>query len=185
MGEYINKKSEMRFQSIDSLNSVINVINEAGEAVKDKKRTIAKSAIPEALGGALGAGAGGAIAFAALYFAGPVGLGGAGIMGGLAALGGGALAAGGAGILGGLAVMAAPVALLAGGGVGLAAHFKHKKLREAKEMCYKEAVAKQNAIIRALREESRADKERIDYLTSLNTLLSAAVRDLKHDLGYI
>lgn len=53
------KKSEMNFPTIDSLNSVFNVINEAEEALNDKNRTIAKSAIPEALGGALGAGAGG------------------------------------------------------------------------------------------------------------------------------
>lgn len=184
MGEYITKKSEMRFQSIDSLNSVINTISEAEEALNDKKRTIATSAISEALGGALGASAGGAIAFAALYFAGPVGFSGAGIMGGLAALGGGAVAAGGLGVLGGLTVLAAPVAVLAGGGVGIAAHVKRKKLREAKEMCYKEAIAKQNAIIKALEQESKADKKRIEYLKSLNILLTAAVRDLKHDLGY-
>jgi len=184
MGDYVTKKKDMNFKSIDSLNSVINVINEAGEALKDKNRTIKTSAIPEVLGGALGAGLGGAVAFAALYFAGPIGLGGAGIMGGLAALGGGAVAAGGAGMLGGLAVFAAPVAILAAGGVGIAAYKKNKKLREAKEMCYKEAVAKQNAIIKALKQESKADKERIEYLTSLNILLVAAIRDLKHDLGY-
>lgn len=181
MGEYITKKSEMNFQSIDSLNSVINVINEAGTALDDKNRTIKTSAIPEVLVGAVGAGVGGAIGFAALYAGGAVvGLSAAGITSGLAAAG----AIVGGGMAAGVAVLAAPAVALAAGGVGIASHIKNKKLREAKETCYKYAVAKQNAIIKALRKESKADKERIEYLTSLNNLLTAAVRDLKHDLGY-
>ena len=31
--------------------------------------------------------------------------------------------------------------------------------------------------------ESDADKERIDYLNSLNTLLQSAIKDLEYDLG--
>lgn len=184
MGSYVTKKSDMKFKSIDSLNSVINVINDANEALKDKKRTIEDSPISEVLAGAAGAGVGAAISFTALYFAGTTGLAAAGITSGLAALGGGAVAAGGAGMLGGLAVVAAPVAILGAGAVGIAAHVKNKKLQEAKETCYKDAVAKQNAIIKALKNESKRDKERIVYLTSLNTLLTAAIRDLEHDLGY-
>ena len=60
---------------------------------------------------------------------------------------------------------------------------KNKKLKEAKELCYREAVRKQNAIIKALKNESDADKERIDYLNSLNTLLQSAIKDLEYDLG--
>lgn len=67
--------------------------------------------------------------------------------------------------------------------MGLASRAKNRKLKEAKELCYKEAIKKQNAIIKALQNESRRDKERIDYLTSLNNLLKAAIRDLKYDLG--
>lgn len=161
MGEYVKNKKEMKFSSMDSLKPVQKVINEASAALNDKNRTIATSAIPEVLAGAVGAGAGGAIGFAALYLGGPiVGLNAAGI-----------------------AVLAAPAVLLAAGGVGLASHAKNQKLKEAKELCYKEAIKKQNAIIKALQNESRRDKERIDYLTSLNNLLKAAIRDLKYDLG--
>ena len=49
MGEYIKKKKDMNFQSVDSLQSVVNVVNEAAAALNDKKRTIKESAIPEAL----------------------------------------------------------------------------------------------------------------------------------------
>ena len=83
----------------------------------------------------------------------------------------------------GLAVLAAPAVVLGGAGIGVASHIRNKKLREAKEILYKDAVAKQSAIVRALKEETNADKDRIEYLQSLNILLQSAIRDLQHDLG--
>lgn len=44
-------------------------------------------------------------------------------------------------------------------------------------------LSKQTAILKALKEESNADKERIEYLNGLNVLLQAAIKDLQHDLG--
>ncbi len=49
MGEYIKKKKDMKFQSQDALKTVQSVIDEANEALNDRTRTIAKSAIPEVL----------------------------------------------------------------------------------------------------------------------------------------
>ena len=74
MGNYVKKKKEMVFQSVDSLQQVVNVVNEAAMAVNDKTRTIRHSAIPEVLTGALGAGNGGVGSFLALYGLGTVGL---------------------------------------------------------------------------------------------------------------
>jgi hypothetical protein len=179
MGDYVKKKKDMHFQSQDALKNVQKVIDEASAALNDKSRTIVNSAIPETLAGALGAGAGGAISFTALFFAGITGLSGPGIMTGLATAG--ALIGGGAAA--GVFVLAAPIAILGAAGVGIAANIKNQKLKEAKELCYKEAVKKQTAIIKALKEEVSADKERIDYLNSLNILLQSAIKDLKHDLG--
>ena len=71
-GRYIKKKKEMKFQSVEALQQVVNVVNEASDALSDKKRTIRESAIPEVLLGAIGAGAGGAISFTALYGLGTV-----------------------------------------------------------------------------------------------------------------
>ena len=87
MGGYVKKKRDMVFQSVDSLQQVVNVVNEAAAAVNDSKRTIKESAIPEVLAGALGAGIGGVGSFAALYGLGVVGLSAAGITSGLAAAG--------------------------------------------------------------------------------------------------
>lgn len=180
MGEYIKKKKDMVFQSVESLQQIVNVINEAAAAVNDKTRTIRESAIPEVLAGAIGAGIGGVGSFAALYgLSLVVGLSAAGITSGLAAAGGIV----GGGMVAGVFVLAAPVALLAAGGVGLASHLRHKQLRQEKERLYKEALKKHQAIIQALKDETNADKERLDYLQSLNILLTQAIKDLKKDLG--
>ena len=180
MGGYVKKKKEMKFQSVEALQQVVNVVNEAAAAVSDKSRTIRESAIPEVLMGALGAGIGGVGSFAALYGLGSVvGLSAAGITSGLAAAG----SLVGGGMVAGVFVLAAPVAVLAAGGVGLASHLKNKQLRQEKERLYKEALAKHQAIIKALKDEAEADKERLDYLQSLNILLARAIDDLKADLG--
>ena len=177
---YVTKKKNMNFQSVESLQSVVNVVNEAAVAVDDKKRTIRESAIPEVLAGALGAGIGGVGSFAALYGLGSVvGLSAAGITSGLAAAGGIV----GGGMAAGVFVLAAPVAVLGGVGVGVVAHLKNKQLRQEKERLYKEALSKHDAIIKALKEEADADKEPMDYLQSLNILLQRAITDLQKDLG--
>ena len=182
MGEYVKKKKDMVFQSVESLQQVVNVVNEAAAAVNYKSRTIRESAIPEVLAGALGAGIGGVGSFAALYGLGSVvGLSAAGITSGLAAAG----SIVGGGMVAGVFVLAAPVAALAAGGVGLAAHLKNKQLRQEKERLYKEALKKHEAIIQALKSEADADKERLDYLQSLNILLTQAIKDLKKDLGKV
>lgn len=108
-----------------------------------------------------------------------VGLSAAGITSGLAAAG----SIVGGGMVAGVFVLAAPVAVLAAGGVGLASHLKNKQLRQEKERLYKEALAKHQAIIKALKDEAEADKEWLDYLQSLNILLLRAIDDLKADLG--
>jgi len=179
MGEYVKKKTEMNFQSVDSLQQVVNVVNEASAALNDKTRTIKESSIPEVLAGALGAGIGGIGSFAALYGLGTVGLSAAGITSGLATAG----SLIGGGMVAGVFVLAVPVALLAAGGVGLASHLKNKQLRQEKERLYQEALKKHQAIIQALKDEADTDKERLEYLQSLNILLAQAVKELKHDLG--
>jgi len=179
MGEYVKKKKEMNFRSVDSLQQVVNVVNEAAAALNDKTRTIRESAIPEVLSGALGAGIGGVASFAALYGLGTVGLSAAGITSGLATAG----SIVGGGMVAGVFVLAVPVAVLAAGGVGVAAHLKNRQLCQEKERLYQEALRRHEAIIQALKDEADADKERLDYLQSLNILLAQAVKELKHDLG--
>jgi hypothetical protein len=176
MGKY-NKK-EMAFPNLDALQPVVNVVNDAAMALNDPKRTIKKSAIPEVLAGALGAGMGGATSFAALYGLGVTGLSAAGITSGLAAAG----AVAGGGMAAGIFVLAAPVVVLTVGGVTFASHRRNKQLREEKERLYKEVLVRHEAIIQALKDEANADKERLDYLQGLNILLQQAVKDLSHDL---
>lgn len=171
-------KKKQNFGSLESLQSVVNVVNEASTALSDSKRTIANSSIPEVLTGAIGAGVGGAASFAALYGLGVTGLSAVGITSGLAAAG----AVLGGGMVAGIFVLAAPVATLAGVGVGIAAKIKKKHLEQEKERLYKEALIKHDAIINELKEQSQITKERADYLQSLNILLQQAIKDLKSDL---
>lgn len=187
MSNYVKKKKNMKFQSVEALQQVVNVVNEAAEALNDTSRTIRESAIPEVLAGALGASVGGVISFGALYGLGTVGLSAVGISTGLKAAGlavstvvGGAISP----MVAGIFVLALPVAGLAATGVGVAAHLKNKQLKQEKERLYKEALKKHQAIIQALKKEANATKERLDYLQSLNVLLTQAIKDLKKDLGY-
>lgn len=172
------QKKNMVFPNVESLQQVVNVINEAAAALNDKSRTIKESAIPDALAGALGAGIGGVGSFVALYGLGTVGLSAAGITSGLATAG----AIVGGGMVAGVFVLAAPIAILAAGGVGVANHLKNKQLQQEKERLYKEALRKHEAIIEELQKEADADKERMDYLQSLNILLQRAINDLQKDL---
>ena len=103
---------------LDALQTVVNVVNEAGGTIKDTNRTIANSAIPDILAGALGAGIGGIIPFAALYGFGDVGLIATGLTSGLAVAGGTVTAIlGTIAMVTGIFVLAAPVAGLAEVGV--------------------------------------------------------------------
>ena len=155
---YVKDKKKMNFQSVESMQGVVNVVNEAAAALNDKNRTIRESAIPGL---------------------GVVGLSAAGITSGLAAAG----AVVGGGMVAGVFVLAAPVAGLAAVGVGVASALKNKQLRQEKERLYKEALAKHEAIIREMKKEAHADKERMDYLQSLNIMLQRAINDLRADLG--
>lgn len=171
--------STNKYTSLDSLQSVVNVVNEAGDAIKDKSRVIASSAIPDVLAGALGAGIGGAASFAALYGLGVVGFSAAGISSGLAAAG----AIVGGGMVAGVFVLAAPVAVLATGGVFIVSAIKRNQLQQEKERLLKAAIEKHHAIVEALKNEVSVTMERADYLNSLNILLRQAIIDLKSDLG--
>ena len=173
------KKKDRIFQSVEAPLQVVNVVNEAASALNDKTRTIRESAIPEVLFAALGATGGGAISFAVLYGLGSVGLSAAGITSGLATAG----AVAGGGMVAGVFVLALPVAALAAGGVGLASALKNKQVRQEMERLYKEAIVKHEAIINALKEDSNATKDRLDYLQSLNILLQQAIKDFSHDLN--
>ena len=154
----------LNFESIESLSQVTKIIDEAGAAIKDPHRTILTSSIPEVLGAVAGMGVGAAASFTALYTLGTVGL-------------------SAAGITSGLAVLAAPVAVLGVVGYGIFASKKHKRLVQAKGELLRQAILMRDGIIRELKVEVDANKDRLEYLNSLNIMLTSAVRDLQADLA--
>lgn len=170
---------DMYYNKIEELDGIKNVLSEASKAINDPYRTINDSPISDVLSGAIGAGLGGGIGFAALYYGGTVGLSAAGITSGLAAAGGLV----GGGMVAGMAVLAAPAVILGGAGIYLAKQSKMKKLKQEKERLYNEAIRKHEAIIRKLTQEADASKERADYLQGLNILLQKIIKELKHDLN--
>lgn len=89
----------------------------------------------------------------------------------------------GGGMAAGIFVLAAAVAGLAAAGVGVIPQSKNQQLHQEKERLYKEVLARHEAIIKALKAETDASKERLDYLQSLNILRQQAVKDLRHDIG--
>ncbi len=121
----------MKFESLDSLKPVSDIIGEAGEALQDTTRTIAMSGMSDVLIGALGASIGGFGSFAALYGAGTIGLSAAGITSGMA----GAVVGGG--MTAGIFVLAAPVAVCACVGMGVANKIKIRKYIKRKHICIK------------------------------------------------
>ncbi|HEP1837068.1 TPA: ADP-ribosylglycohydrolase family protein [Streptococcus suis] len=173
----VNKK--MHFDSMESLEGVVHIVNEAGLSTLDPNRVMDDSPLKEVLAMGLGAGLGGAVSYGALYALGTAGLSAAGITSGLAAAG----ALIGGGMVAGFFVLAAPVAILAGGGLAIANILSQQHLQQEKKRLYKVALQKHQAIIEALKSENQENKERIDYLTSLNILLQKAIKELKEDLG--
>jgi hypothetical protein len=118
------------------------------------------------------------IGFGALYALGVTGFSAAGITSGLATAG----ALIGGGMAAGVGVLAAPAAIAGVVGYGLFAKKKNKKLLQAKGELLRSAITKRDAIIKFLGEENEDNKERLDYLNSLNFLLNEAVSDLTDDL---
>lgn len=169
----------LNFKSMDSLNPIKKVLDEAASALNDPSRTIKTSDIPDVLGAALGAGAGGALGFAGLWGLGVAGLSAAGMTSALATAG----ALVGGGMAAGVAVLAAPAVVLSVAGYGVLAHHKKKKLLAAKQELYAAALKKQNAILEELRKKQELSEERIKYLESLNIMLTSAIKDLNADLA--
>lgn len=167
------------YKNSDALIPIEKLVTEAAAALSDAQRTASDDDdMNETLAAAGGIGAGGVIGFAALYYAGITGLSAAGITSGLAAAGG--LVGGGMAV--GIGVLAAPAVLLGVGAYAWAAQRNKEKLICKKEMLLQEVQRKQNAIIGNLQKTSVENKQRIEYLNNLNTLLQAAIRDLKSDL---
>ena len=172
-------KKDMKFTSMSALDNVQRVIDDANDAIRNPMSGIKESAISEVLGGALGAGLGGGISFAALYGLGTVGLSAAGITSGLAAAG----ALVGGGMAAGVLVLAAPVAAIGGAGVWIVAKRNQKRLLQRKERVLNDAIRARDAIVKALEKEVSDNKDRIDRLNALNILLQRAVNDLQSDLA--
>lgn len=167
------------YKNSDSLIPIYKLAEEVDAALSDKERVMSNDAdINAALAAAGGVTAGGAVGFAALYFAGVTGLSAAGITSALAAAGGLI----GGGMAAGVAVLAAPAVLLGVGAYAWAAKASKGKLIENKKILLAEISRRHSLVVVELQAEMASSHERADYLKKVNVLLEAAIKDLESDL---
>ncbi len=174
-------KQKMNFKDFKSLEAIERILNEASKTLKNKSITINNNKISNSLKIALSASPGVAISYGALYGLGVTGVSAAGLSSGLATAGsiiGGGMAAG-------VFVLAAPIVGTTLYGYSKVYKSNNEKLTKEIERLYSittEKLAELNALIK---EEANANKERIEYLTSLNYLLLRIIKDLKHDIDFL
>lgn len=174
-------KEKPYYPNLDSLQPVVNVINEASITLGDPTRTIKDSPLIEVFAAVLGGGSGAGASFLALYGLGTVGLSAVGITTALATAGsivGGGMAAG-------VLVLAAPVTGLAGVGVAVAKQIKKKQLRQEKKRLYTEAKKKApliNAELEKCQSNEDTSQARKDILKGLDIMLGKIINELEADL---
>lgn len=170
---------EQIYKNLGALEPIKKILAEADKAVNDKNRTIETSDIPEILGGIAGGTIGVGIGLTLVYASGVAGLSAVGITTGLATLG----TLIGGGMVAGIFVAAAPMAALGVAGYAVLAERNKRKLLQAKEVLFQEAIRKHDAILREINEKVNLSEERNRYLGSLNVLLRQIIDDLRKDLG--
>ncbi|OAV70941.1 hypothetical protein Barb4_01025 [Bacteroidales bacterium Barb4] len=168
------------------MKDIVNVLNEANEALNNRNRTTSNSPIGNEL--ACVATGGGLIGGAALSISAILagGTSAAGITSGLAALGGGAVAVGGYGMVGGLAIagaiFVAPAVILGGGTLYFLNKKRERQLKEEKKSLLEGCKVTLTAIKTALEQEKDATKERIELLIGFKILLQRYIDNLESDL---
>ena len=167
------------YNNKDSLQKVVNLLNDISFALNDKKRTISKSLIPPAVFATVGTSIGGATSYLALYSLGQVDLSGPAIMSALGVIGKFFGVKAGVSIV----ILSLPVALLGVSGYAVGTKVRDKYLRQERERLYNIAIERQYAMIQELKMESEATKERMEYLTKLNIMLESVIDDLKKDIN--
>lgn len=171
-------RKDMNYRSIESLERIERLCEETDMALDNKR--VKHKAVPFFVGFVI---VGGVLLFCLLFAylllvnAGTAGLSAVGITSALAAIGLGG------GMVGGIFVLGLIIALppIIAGSIFFA--IREIKFKTEKDSLYKEALKKQEAVVRALKEERDADSARIDYLNELNILLKRTIRELNEDRG--
>lgn len=176
-----SKSEKMNFPNLQSLQPIVNVLNEASITLGDSTRTLKDSPLLEVFTTVLGGTGGAGASFLALYGLGTVGLSAVGITTALATAGsivGGGMAAG-------VLVLAAPVAGMAGIGALAAKQIKKKQVRQEKKRLYDEAKKKVLLIEKEwekIKDDENVSQDRKDIIKGLLILLKKAKVELEEDL---
>lgn len=175
----IVSRKNMNYRSIESLERIERLCAETDIALDNKSNV--RRHVPFFVGIIVVVGfllLGMLVSYILLVNLGTAGLSAAGITSALAALG-----IMGGGMVSGIFVIGLIIAvppILAG---TIYFFIRELKFKTEKDSLYKEALRKQEAVVRALKEERDADSERIEYLNELNILLKRTIRELNQDRG--
>lgn len=167
-------KKNMIFKTNKSLQQVKNVINEASLALGNKQRTIKDSDISSVLRGVLNGVLPVNASFLTLYNLGES----VSIAAKVTGLG----IASSILFSSGMATIAAPVIGIAAAGSAISNSILMKKQLLQEETLFDKSQSLIKEIEKEIREEDVLNKDRLDYLRSLNILLLNASKDLKKDL---
>lgn len=158
-----------------SLQQIANVTKEASLALNNKQRTIKDSDMSSVLNGVLNGILPLNASFLTLYSLGESASTATKVTG--LAIASGALFASG------MATVAAPVIGLAVAGAAIPTSIlKKKQLYQEEKILFNKSQSLIKEIEKEIREGDVLNKDRLDYLRSLNILLSHASKDLKNDL---
>jgi hypothetical protein len=168
------------YRTAEALIPVRKVLEDTGNALAERSRRRLNLRLPPVFGAAAGTVAGGAAGFAGMTAGAASGVSGAAAMtSGLAAAGGLI----GGGMLAGMAVVAAPAVILGVVGYAVIANRNHKKLVIEKRSILQEAISKQEALQRRLRDDLESREADVAHLQALSARLSEIIENLRGDLG--
>lgn len=180
------QKKQTNFESLENLQLVVNVVNEAFAALDDQNRTIEQSPISKVLAVTNGAGADSDASFAEIYRLGTVKPSAAEASSEPATYKFAAtpkLAAFQKKVqqATNMFVLSVPGVTTLGKAATVA--YERKQLQQEKVRLLIAAIEKYYGIAAASKEESDASPQRTAYLGSISILLQKAIKELKADLG--
>ena len=169
-------KNKQHFETTDELKFVVGIINESAVAVNDKSRDILNSPLSDVLIAGLGYAGGAGISGSLLYFLGTRGFSAPGITSALKRIGFGSMKRG-------VIFIALPAVILMTGGTLIARKVRANKVYEEKQRLIKIAIERLHSIVETQKSEFNAAKQRMDYLNSLNIMLTKIIEELQEDIA--
>lgn len=170
---------EKNFRNVESLQFVINILNDAYLLLGEKEKEHIKSRISELKAGALGYGTGTMCSLAILSRLGIKGLSTGGVASGLTVAGETVKG----GMLAGMFVMSLPAVICTGAGVCISKYVLSEQLKGEEYCIYTEIWEVLYSFERGLIQKDEVEEEKNIHIEALILMLRRILADIKDDLG--